>query len=123
MSVERAIYEIKTEHGTARLINKNVDRTGFPILFVHDFGSSPEIWFKYPDSLGIFFLQKEEIDGWSLGLPNAISGDIDLLAQEDLYASLNFIYKRSESLIHIIAHCYNFIINSYGTSHFFFPSY
>ncbi|MFW9906186.1 MAG: esterase/lipase family protein [Candidatus Thorarchaeota archaeon] len=110
MSVERAIYEIKTKHGTARLINKTVDRGGFPVLFVHGFGSSPENWFKYPDSLGKFFLQKEDIDVWSLGLSNAINGDIEVLAQEDLYSALNFIYKKSESLIHIIAHSVGGII-------------
>jgi hypothetical protein len=110
MSVERAIYEIKTKQGTARLINKTVDRTDFPILFVHGFGSTPEVWFRYPDSLGEFFLQKEEIDVWSLGLSNSISGDIKLLAQEDLYASLNFIYQRSETLIHIVAHSVGGII-------------
>ncbi|MFX0184901.1 MAG: esterase/lipase family protein [Candidatus Hodarchaeota archaeon] len=110
MSVERAIYEIKTKHGTARLINKTVDRTGFPILFIHGFGSTPEVWFKYSDSLGEFFLQKEEIDVWSLGLSNAIFGDIELLAQEDLYASLNFIYQRSETRVHIIAHSVGGII-------------
>ncbi|MFX0087190.1 MAG: esterase/lipase family protein [Candidatus Hodarchaeota archaeon] len=104
MSIEQAIYEIKTSHGKARLINKTIDRTGFPILFVHGFGSSPSIWFKYHDSLGKFFLEKEEIDVWSLGISNAIRGDIELLAKEDLYASLNFIYKRSETQIHIIAH-------------------
>ncbi|MFX0015985.1 MAG: esterase/lipase family protein [Promethearchaeota archaeon] len=110
MSIERAIYEIKTKHGTARLINKTVDRRGLPVLFVHGFGSSPEIWFKYPDSLGKFFLQKKEIDVWSLGLSNAISGDIEVLAQEDLYTSLSFIFERSETLIHIIAHSVGGII-------------
>jgi len=110
MSVERAIYEIKTIHGTARLINKTVDREGIPVLFVHGFGSSPENWFKFPDSLGKFFLQKEEIDVWSLGLSNAVSGDITVLTQEDLYSSLNSIYtvkhaplkKKTSSRIFIV---------------------
>ncbi|MFW9855961.1 MAG: esterase/lipase family protein [Candidatus Thorarchaeota archaeon] len=113
MSIERAIYEIKTKHGTARLINETVDRRGSPVLFVHGFGSSPRIWFKYPDSLGKFFLKKEELDVWSLGLSNAISGDIEILAQEDLYASLVFIYKRDKKRIHIIAHSIGGIIVRY----------
>ncbi|MFX1507558.1 MAG: esterase/lipase family protein [Promethearchaeota archaeon] len=123
MSFERAIYEIKTKHGTARLINKTVDREGIPVLFVHGFGSSPENWFKYPDSLGQFFLEKAEIDVWSLGLSNAISGDIEVLAQEDLYSSLAFIYKRSETRVHIIAHSVGGIIVRFLLSPHFNHSY
>jgi esterase/lipase len=109
MALRRVIYEIETNQGMASLYHITRTVKGPPILFLHGFGSNADIWFKYKDSLGIYF-QSKGYDCWSLDLSNAIIGNIHSLANEDLWTAISFIYEQKEQPILLIAHSMGGII-------------
>ncbi len=115
MSIIRVIYEIETSHGTAELYHVTRKSKGSPVLFVHGFGSNADIWFAYNDSLGNYF-QKRGMDCWSLHLSNATTGNILSLANEDLYAAIDFIHDEKKQKILVIAHSMGGIIARVLTS-------
>jgi pimeloyl-ACP methyl ester carboxylesterase len=118
MSITRVIYEIKTSQGVAKLIQRfraNRSSTDVPVLFVHGFGSSADVWYAYPDSLGNYF-EKKELNCWSLQLSNTTTGNIQLLANEDLYTAITFIYDQVKQPILVIAHSMGGIIARVLTS-------
>ncbi len=111
ISIKRAIYEIETDQGLAKLFHLTPHYSGSnnPILFLHGFGSNASVWYNFKDSLGHFF-QSNKLDCWSLGLSNAVSGDIQLLAHQDLLTAVHFIYQRRNRPLVIIAHSMGGII-------------
>ncbi|MFW9853637.1 MAG: alpha/beta fold hydrolase [Candidatus Thorarchaeota archaeon] len=115
MSLDAVIYQIKTEFGIAKLVHHNPSSKGPPILFVHGFGSSGEIWFRYEDSLGNY-LSLKGIDCWSLTLSNAVYANILDLAENDLLTSLELIYEKKQHRVTIISHSMGGIITRVMTS-------
>lgn len=111
MSITKGIYEIETKNGLAELVHTTLSSNGFPILFVHGFGSHGDIWFKFKDSIGNIF-KSEGFDVWTLSLSNPISGNLTDLAHEDLLTSINFIYQKKGKL-RIIAHSMGGLILRY----------
>lgn len=55
-------------------------------------------------------MQSHNLDCWSLGLSNAISGDIQLLAHQDLLTAIHFIYQKREKPLVLVAHSMGGII-------------
>ena len=104
LSITRGIYEIETINGLAELTHTTLTSDGFPILFVHGFGSHGDIWFKFKNSLGNIF-RKKGFDTWSLSLSDPIGGNLTHLAHQDLLASVNFIYNKKGKM-RIITHIY-----------------
>ncbi|MFX0151010.1 MAG: alpha/beta hydrolase [Candidatus Hodarchaeota archaeon] len=115
ISIFNIIYEIKTKQGIARLHHRTPESPGRPILMLHGFGSSAEVWFKFKDSLGNYFSQKG-CDCWALNLSNAVTGDIPTLAYEDLLTSIEFIYSKIKHRILLIGHSMGGIITRMLTS-------
>ena len=118
MSISRVIYEIKTSQGVAKLIQQyrvNRSSTDPPVLFLHGFGSNGEVWFTYPDSLGNYF-EKKKFNCWSLQLSNATTGNIQSLANEELYTAISFIYDQTKRPIIVITHSMGGIIARVLTS-------
>jgi esterase/lipase len=92
-----------------------------PILMVHGFGSNAEVWFTHEKSLGNFF-KSQGYDCWALNLSNDVSGNIEILAHEDLLTSVDFIYRKKQEKVIIIAHSMGGIISRVFTSpHFTHP--
>ncbi len=118
----RTIHEFKTTQGLAKLYHYNLDYEGPSLLFIHGFGGSSEIWFRYPESLGNY-LKEKGADVWSLGFSKAKWGDIRRLAHEDLYSSINFIYQQNGMKpLRVIAHSIGGIIIRYLLApHLFHP--
>ncbi|MFX1249231.1 MAG: esterase/lipase family protein, partial [Promethearchaeota archaeon] len=105
----------------ARLHHCTPDSTGTPVLFLHGFGSNSQVWFTYKDSLGNYFIEKN-LDCWALNLSNAISGNIETLAHEDLLTAVDFIYRERKVQVLIVAHSMGGIISRVFTSpHFKHP--
>ena len=115
MSIKRVIYEIETSQGIAELYHVTRRLSSSPVLFVHGFGSNADIWFTYKDSLGNYF-KKRGMDCWSLRLSNATTGNIPSLANEDLYASISFIYEKTKQEVLVIAHSMGGIVARVLTS-------
>ena len=118
MSITRVIYEIKTSQGIAKLIQQyrtNRSPTDPPVLFLHGFGSSADIWYAYSDSLGYYF-EKKGMNCWALQLSNATTGNIQLLANEDLYTAITFLYDQINQPILLVAHSMGGIISRVLTS-------
>ncbi|MHA1971867.1 MAG: alpha/beta hydrolase [Candidatus Hodarchaeales archaeon] len=70
---------------------------------IHGFGSNPEVFFHFKDSLGNFFTE-EKLNCWALGLSNNVSGNIKLLAHEDVLTAVNFLYEKYKKKVIIVAH-------------------
>ncbi|MFX1282770.1 MAG: esterase/lipase family protein [Promethearchaeota archaeon] len=115
ISISQVIYEIDTQQGLAKLYHRTPDSTGFPVLFIHGFGSNSDIWFAFDDSLGNYFINNK-MDCWALNLSNAISGNIQTLAHEDLLAAVDFIYKERNQRVLIVSHSMGGIITRVFTS-------
>ncbi len=122
ISISQVIYEIDTQQGLAKLHHKTPDSENQPpVLMIHGFGSSSDVWFAYDNSLGTYFREKD-MDCWALNLSNAISGDILTLAHEDLLTSLDFIFKKRRKPVIIVSHSMGGIISRVFTSpHFKHP--
>ncbi|MFX0084930.1 MAG: lipase family alpha/beta hydrolase [Candidatus Hodarchaeota archaeon] len=121
MSIKRAIYEIDTHQGLAGLNHQTLEARGSPVLMVHGFGSNADIWFAHKTSIGHFF-KTQGLDCWTLDLSNAIAGNIEILAHEDLLTSVDFIYKKKQKKVVIVAHSMGGIIARVFTSpHFKHP--
>jgi hypothetical protein len=104
------------KHGSFKLLNQLPQHEeGLPILFIHGFGSNPDIWFKYSESLGNYFYQKS-YDIWALGLSDPIGGNIEQLAHIDLFESLKYIYEKRNKPIRIVAHSMGGIITRYAVT-------
>jgi esterase/lipase len=115
MSINRVIYEIETSQGTAGLYHITRLASGLPVLFVHGFGSNADIWFAHTDSLGNFF-QNRGMDCWSLRLSNATTGNIPLLANEDLFVAISHIHEKRNQEVLVITHSMGGIIARVLTS-------
>jgi pimeloyl-ACP methyl ester carboxylesterase len=109
------IFEIDTQQGIAQLLHQTLESQGHPVLLIHGFGSTMEIWFKYSDSIGNYFVE-QDLDVWALELSDAITGNIKLLAHEDLLASLHYIHKKHRRKVWIISHSMGGIISRYLVS-------
>lgn len=109
MSIVQEICIIETQQGIAKLIHTTPESDGFPMLMVHGFGSNAKVWFNSEQSLGNFFIN-QKLDCWALQLSNAISGNIQQLANEELLSSLNHIYKKKQQPVVIIGHSMGGII-------------
>ena len=105
------MVDIDTTHGTARLENTLPNR-GKPILFVHGFNSSSEIWLDgdetnlgNEDEIGFVSIASEQdYDSWILDLSDPITGDIRKLATEDLHQAIQFIWKQKKKKIRLVCH-------------------
>ncbi|MFW9779383.1 MAG: alpha/beta fold hydrolase [Candidatus Heimdallarchaeota archaeon] len=115
MSLDTVLYRIKTDFGIARLVHHNPFSKGPPVLFIHGFGSSGEVWFRYEDSLGNY-LSLKGIDCWSLTLSNAVYANIIDLAENDLLTSLELVFEESQQKVTIISHSMGGIITRVMTS-------
>ncbi|MHA1213746.1 MAG: hypothetical protein ACTSPG_00435 [Candidatus Hodarchaeales archaeon] len=82
---------------------------------IHGFGSNPDVFFNFKNSLGNFF-KKEKLNCWALGLSNNVSGNLQLLAHEDVLTAVNFLYEKYSRKICIIAHSMGGIIVRVFTS-------
>jgi hypothetical protein len=121
LSIKRAIYEIDTQQGLAGLNHQTLQARGSPVLMIHGFGSNADIWFAHKHSLGNFF-ESKGLDCWTLDLSNAIAGNIEILAHEDLLTSVDFIYRKKQEKVVIVAHSMGGIISRVFTSpHFKHP--
>lgn len=88
---------------------------------VHGFGSNAEVWFTHEKSLGNFF-KSQGYDCWALNLSNDISGNIEILAHEDLLTAVEFIFRKRQQKVIIITHSMGGIISRVFTSpHFNHP--
>ncbi len=88
---------------------------------VHGFGSNADVWFAHEKSLGNF-LKSQGYDCWALNLSNDISGNIEILAHEDLLTAVDFIYRKKQEKILIVAHSMGGIISRvFTSSHFTHP--
>ena len=115
MSIRRVIYEIEVSQGIAKLIHVTRLSRGSPVLFLHGFGSNADVWFSDKSSLGNFFKDRK-MDCWSLNLSNATVGNIQSLANEDLFTAISFIYEKTKQPILLIAHSMGGIISRVLTS-------
>jgi len=62
------------------------------------------------------------MDCWALNLSNAISGNIQILAHEDLLTAVDFIYKERNQRVLIVSHSMGGIISRvFTSSHFNHP--
>ncbi|MFX0182697.1 MAG: esterase/lipase family protein [Candidatus Hodarchaeota archaeon] len=109
------IFEIDTQQGIAQLFHKTIESQGKPVLLIHGFGSTMDIWFKYSDSIGNYFVE-HDLDVWALELSDAITGNIEVLAHEDLLASLHYIHEKQRKKVWIISHSMGGIISRYLVS-------
>ncbi|MFX0172812.1 MAG: esterase/lipase family protein [Candidatus Hodarchaeota archaeon] len=108
-------FEIDTQQGIAYLLHQTIECQGHPILLIHGFGSTMDIWFKYPESIGNYFI-KQDLDVWALELSDGVTGNIELLAHEDLLASLHHIHEKQNRKTWIVSHSMGGIISRYLVS-------
>ncbi len=96
--------KIKVSQGTA-LIENHKPNSGSPVLFVHGFNSSSNIWFDHNDGKGFVTLSSENgYDPWTLDLSDPISGDIIDLAIEDLHKAIRYIIQKKQQKIKLVCH-------------------
>ena len=103
MPVTKGVFNIETSLGTSKLTHTTIYSRNQPVLLIHGFGSTSEIWFKSNDSLGNVLL-KNNFDVWTIKLSHPVIGDIKSLAHEEVFEALEFINDSTGKKIRIIAH-------------------
>ncbi|MFW9914836.1 MAG: esterase/lipase family protein [Candidatus Thorarchaeota archaeon] len=98
------MIEIDTSNGTA-LLQDPMPNPGPPILFVHGFNSSSEIWLDTEDEEGFASIAANHgFDPWLLDLSDPNLGDIRKLATEDLHKSIRMVYQKKKQKLRLVCH-------------------
>ncbi|MFQ5977261.1 MAG: esterase/lipase family protein [Candidatus Heimdallarchaeota archaeon] len=96
--------EINTSSGKAWLENP-MPNMGPPVLFVHGFNSSSEIWLDTEDEEGFVTISSSlGFDPWVLDLSDPILGNIRKLAVEDLHESISYVYQKKNQKLRLVCH-------------------
>ena len=98
------MIKLDTSNGTALLQNPMPNR-GPPILFVHGFNSSSEIWLDTENEEGFASIAANDgFDPWLLDLSDPTLADIRKLATEDLHEAIRMVYQEKKCLLKLELH-------------------
>jgi hypothetical protein len=99
------MIEIVTSNGTA-LLQDPMPHKGPPILFVHGFNSSSEIWLdKEGEEDGfVSIASRQGLNPWTLDLSDPTLSDVRKLAVEDLHEGIRFVYQEKKQKLRLVCH-------------------
>ncbi|MFX0113465.1 MAG: esterase/lipase family protein [Candidatus Hodarchaeota archaeon] len=115
------MVEIDTSSGTAILENP-MQNHGIPVLFVHGFNSSSEIWLDTEDEKGFASIAASNgFDPWLLDLSDPKLGDIRRLATEDLHEAIRLVYQEKKLKLRLVCHSMGGLLARIVTTENLFP--
>ncbi|MHA2270675.1 MAG: esterase/lipase family protein [Candidatus Hodarchaeales archaeon] len=99
------MIEIDTSNGKA-LLQDPMPNPGPPILFVHGFNSSSEIWLDKEGGEDGFvnIASRQGLNPWTLDLSDPTLSDVRKLAVEDLHEGVRFVFQEKKQKLRLVCH-------------------